>query len=211
MTDFQDPQDPFADEEFMPEPLPEVMPEPPPEVMPQEIVQHGGWMVDPKTGEVLGHADLNEDYRVTSEGSADYVVEQMLEEDAEIAKLRQMHLVILNAMERRIQTHQRRRDWLQRRFASDLQQWAAAEIAGGKRRSVQLPHGTLAFRRSESLSVVENRKDEAVQWCNTWCREAVKVVTSVLTTPLKSRTDLPEQLFVREVKNSFKIDTGVGE
>ena len=189
-------------------PAPTIAPPEEPD-LPANVEQVGGYLINAETGEVVGHAHLNRDYRITSDDLADHVLEAMQEEDAEILKLETLYHQRQESLRAMIAAHQRRRDWLEVRFKADLQQFAASRLAGSKRKSFQLFHGKLAFRASTSLTVAAERKDAAVEWCNRFCREAVKVSVDILIPPLKKRSDLPPDLFERVEKDTFSVDTGV--
>jgi hypothetical protein len=177
--------------------------------LPADVEQVGGYLVNVDTGEVVGHARFNDEYRISSDSTAVAVLEAMMEAESETKHLQELYQDKIDSLAEILKASRRRRDWLEVRFKADLEQFAASRLAGSKIRTLHLFCGKLTFHRSTVLSVVAERKEAAVEWCNRFCREAVKVSVDILIPPLKKRTDLPEELFERVEKDNFSIHTGV--
>jgi phage host-nuclease inhibitor protein Gam len=92
----------------------------------------------------------------------------------------------------------RTEDFFLWRFGSQLVQWAGARIAeqGGRRKSVNLPAGTLGFRHEPPKIIVD---DEAavVEWCKKHHPELLIVVAKVskanLNDHIQSSGEMPDR------------------
>lgn len=176
---------------------------------PETITTADGFVVDMETGEIVGQVDVRPAFVVDDSASADWVLEKMQDVDAlvfmEEAKLR----AITECIQSRITAQRRRRDWLQRRFAAELEHYAAGALAGVKGRTLVLDHGKISFRKSAGSIKVGNML-AAVEWCKSFAPDAVKVTESVVVTPLKALANLPPEIFeVTGPGEKCTIETGI--
>lgn len=175
-----------------------------------EIVD--GFVIDTNTGEILGHQDTSDQFCVTDQKSAEWVLGKMQEEDAAVLALETRRQAINEQIDAMIRDHKRRRDWLEYRFGSQLKDFCERAIAGLKARSLKLIFGTIGFRLNPgSIKVRDEAKEWAVDWAEINAPEAVKVTKSLLVTPLKGREgELPGDVFdVIAPHDAFYIKTGV--
>jgi hypothetical protein len=181
-------------------------------------IRDDGYVVDVETGEIIRHEEQPDAFAVTDEASANWVLGKWQDEDAAIAGLEEarqrQHKAIDENFDRKIQIHVRRKNWLSWRFLGQLKEYAESALSDGKRRTLALTNGCLSFRRkpaSTKIDVTDLRK--AVAWCEENEPTAIKVSTSILTTPLKGLVDrLPTDAFevtVTEAVDSFAVDTGI--
>jgi phage host-nuclease inhibitor protein Gam len=70
-------------------------------------------------------------------------------------------------------------------MAEFLRPWVAEQIKDGKKRSINLPDGVAGYRKQpDKVDITDEAA--ALAWAREHCPEAVKVVESVLKTPLKA-------------------------
>ena len=81
---------------------------------------------------------------------------------------------------------------------ADMAFQVSKEVNGGKKRSIATEWGTVGFRATQgSIKVVDQA--QAVVWAKDNCPEAIKVLETIVVTPLKGMEDgLPEDLFAVE-------------
>lgn len=114
-----------------------------------EIVD--GYLVDPETGEILGLADLTNKFAVTDEITCDWVMNKMLEAEADVASVDHTPIVlharavVLNA-EKLKKEKQRRIDYLHFRFDQELGEYARERLKGAKTKTLKTLFGTIALR-----------------------------------------------------------------
>lgn len=175
-------------------------------------VRQGEWLVDPQTGEVVGHAEAKPEFHVVNDDTADWVCSLLSEADADMLALQAQADAIAKRMNQRIQRVQRRRDWVLMRFGQELERYVAERLAKGKTRTLTLPHASLSLRRTGgSITVIDI--DAALAWARDMAPDAIRESTkySIDKKVLRGREDLlPRTVFtVSAPADAFGIDTGI--
>jgi phage host-nuclease inhibitor protein Gam len=166
-----------------------------------------GFIVDPETGEILGHIEQPSEFHVTDCDSADWVLKRMLEAQTAIEAIK------ANS-QRLIKQHERQLEWLKFRFESELEEFAQKELEGQKTKSLILNYGQLRFRTVPPSYKVS---EEAIPWLEEKCPEAVKVTKAPLITKVpKPLLDEAYQegipgVWLQPERQSFSIVAGGGE
>jgi hypothetical protein len=172
-------------------------------------IEKDGYLIDPETGEVMGHAEEKPAFRVNDLPSCEWVLEKMQACDADIASLEMRRRAICANIDSQVAALRKRRQWLDMRFLSDLRAFAAEALLGSKSKTLTTPFGRLSFRRTPARIVVTDG-DAAIAWAEREVPEAVKTVKSVLVSALKGREDLPRFAFeTTDPEERFGVDTGV--
>jgi hypothetical protein len=114
---------------------------------------------------------------------------------------------IKNWAERELRRARRREAFFLARFSRELEEWARVELAKPehrKRKVINLPGGTIGFRRTVPRLVIQ---DEAklLAWCKQHLPAAVKTVESIVKTPLNEHVAA-----TGEIANGAEL-TGGGE
>lgn len=174
-----------------------------------DVVIHEGYYVNPETGEVLGHVEAAEEFRVRDMPSAEWVLEKMQMADSEIAAVEMRLAAIQEQMESILADRRRRRNWLQTRFGAELEAFAREALDGAKQRSLKTPFGTMGFRHVAG-SIKPLDKKGCIAWAKEYCPAAVVQREELVVSPLKDREDLPNELFdVTPAGDRFYIKTGL--
>lgn len=190
----------------------------------QPVETPDGFLVDPETGEIVGLAAFDpfdpaapapsldpEQFHVTDLRSAEWVLQKLQETDSEIARLDALCRARVEALQTKIAGQKKRRDWLLKRFAPELEQFAVKELEGKKGRTLKTGFGSLAFHKSRGrIEVKAESKDAALDWLQSRYPTAIKVSKSILVSELKGHeAQLPDSLFtVVKPVDEFKICTG---
>lgn len=170
----------------------------------ENLIRAGDYLVDAETGEVVGHLRADHDWQPTSTEDVDWILGLFLEEETGIyARERQKQAILANLTA--IQAaHERRLDWLRRRFAGSLEQFAREQLDGKKTRSLRFAHGALRFRMTRPKRVVHDEK-LALVWAKEHLPAAVAVSERLLV------ADLPDGVPGVELvpaSEKFVIDSG---
>lgn len=190
-----------------------------------------GFIIDIETGEVLGHE--KQDFRVTDEKSADWVLEKIMDVQCERARIAIKRKALLENLDSQDKDLQRREDWLQTRFGPDLESFAREQLKDAKTKTWKGTFGRLSFRTAGGgLKVAD--QDKALSWAKGFAPHTIKVVESFLISQLSA--DEKDSLKVmyqcaepyphpkggefvdkgygafklEEPTETFKIETGVG-
>ena len=178
-----------------------------------EIV--GDYVVDTATGEVLGLAGFWQRELKTKEDAEEVLAARFRTEarlagvktaqDLEIAGIKENYRREITDLENRV-------TWLTA-FDPALEAIAIAEgiKARDKDRFLQLPHGRLFFTKSQGGAITVKDDKAAIAWAEKNCPAAVKVEKSILKTPLKGRTDLPDAFEVSSPSDKCTVETGIGK
>ena len=158
------------------------VPEAPDEIW--DTIEVDGYLVNSATGEVVGLVD--DTFHVDDEKSAEWVLEKMQQEDAQVAGL----TARLNAIKENIETlrnrHANRRTYLETKFGAELAEFAKTQL-DGKIKSWTCPFGTVAFRSTpERLAVAD--EDKALEWAKVHEPQAVKTTEKFLISRLGKDT-----------------------
>lgn len=183
---------------------------------PRNIVLQDGLWIDADTGEVVG---LAEPFQVTDEDSANWVLEKLLNAEADIARERMKLRAVEERAQANIKRHERRVEWLKARFGPELEAYAAQALEGKKSRTLSLLFGKLAFRKKAGgLRLADEAL--ALEWAKKHCPDAVKVTEAfrISAIPAEEATRLTgldqEVLDVTGLRyegpsETFSISTGV--
>jgi hypothetical protein len=183
-------------------------------------VSKDGFAFDPETGEIFGMVDhagkLIEEtdekprFVVDTLDKAEWVLEKMMSAESDIVALKAKLAAITDNITSQVKTQEAKLGYLHGRFGADLKQLASEQLEGKKQRSIKTAYGTLAFRTTQG-SIKVTDMVAAVDWCKSFCPDALKVTESVLVTPLNgSENDLPTYAFeVTAPGETFSIKTGV--
>lgn len=180
-----------------------------PEQPPVVIIHVDGLRVDADTGEIVGVAD--ETFRVRDRKSAEWVLEKIGRHEAVVEMGERRIAFVTDNIRRETAPHARAASWLRAKFGPQLEQWARAELADRKERSIQTDYGRLGFRKTQGrIAVAKDALERAAAWCEVHAPLAVSMVPKVLVGPLKGReAELPPDLFeVTPAGENFSIDTG---
>lgn len=116
------------------------------------------------------------EFHVTHAAAAEWVVKKITATAMEIQRVTDQFQAMIRELERR-------RDWLHLRFDTELERFTADALAGQKKRSLRLPHGTCGFRRlPEGMTIYD--KDRAIAAAEASVPEAVKIEKRLVKTPL---------------------------
>jgi len=147
------------------------------------IQRVGDWLVDVETGEIVSHLRADADWQPTSETDVEWILGLFLEEETAIyarEKQKQTILANLTAIQ---QSHERRLDWLRRRFAGALEQFARDQLDGQKKRSLRFAAGALRFRKTQPKRIVHDEK-AAIAWAREHLPTAIAVSERLLVSDL---------------------------
>lgn len=182
-----------------------------------------GYYVDDESGEVVGHEDIvirdgsdadlpthQYDYIVNDISTAEWVLGKMAEAEAQVMAIDARRAAINANLDAQTKPYDARITWLHRRFADELERFAAKELEGQKSRTLTTAFGKLGFRRT-SGSIKVTDKDIALKWCSQHKPTAIKTVFNLLTSELKGMEDkLPVGGFeVTAPYDKFSVTTGI--
>jgi hypothetical protein len=95
-------------------------------------------------------------------------------------------------------------------FGRQIETWAKVEVTklGGRRKSVSLPGGTLAFRVQKAHLVVDD-ETRLMEWARINCPDAIQVTERLVKTPVNDHFvatgELPDGARIEPEKESFRI------
>jgi len=142
----------------------------------QQTIEQDGFIIDAETGEILGLAKA--EFHVTDASSADWVLEKMLDAKASITREDIKLKAITDNIEAKKKDFQRKLEYLEFRFASELQVFAAKEVEGQKTKTWKGDYGQLKFRTVKGgVRVADADKALASACMNGWVH-AIKVTES---------------------------------
>jgi hypothetical protein len=118
-----------------------------------------------------------EAFAVRDRASANWVVRKIAE-----ARAYADHVKAWAELE--LRRAQREEAFFLRRFGTELEAWARAEIESSRRKSLKLPAGTVGFR-TEPIRLEINDEQKLILWCRRHLPDAVRVQTSVLRAAVK--------------------------
>ena len=128
-------------------------------------------------------------FTVTDESSANWVLRKLAECDAEESAIKQMADEEIERIKKRaeklLSPIQRKRQFFEAVFTPQLEEFAKSRVTDTKR-SVNLLHGKVGFRRGQEKLVIDD-EEKAIIWAESECPDAVKVVKSLLLTPAKAQ------------------------
>ena len=109
-----------------------------------------GFIIDQETGEILGHAGVKPQFQVNDQASLEWVLERILNAEAEVKAVDQTPAVIaaraiLENSEKIKAERTRRVDWLRTRFSPEIGEYLKTALTG-KSRSLKTIFGTVGLR-----------------------------------------------------------------
>ena len=147
---------------------------------PVEPIEVDGYLIDPETGEVVGHVDGA--FQVDDLGSAEWVMEKMLTEDIEIAALEKRLEVIAANLDSMKKDRERRRKWLEYRFGDELEDFARQNLPE-KGKTWKCAYGRVSFRTTNARVGV-NDETLAINFLRPIAPDAIKTTEKVLVSAL---------------------------
>jgi len=124
-------------------------------------------------------------FTVTDESSANWVLRKLAECDAEESVIKQMVDEEIERIKKRaeklLSPIQRKRQFFETVFTPQLEEFAKSRVTD-KRRSVNLLHGKVGFRKGQEKLIIDDEQ-KAIEWAEEYCPAAIK--KSILLTPMK--------------------------
>jgi hypothetical protein len=143
------------------------------------------------------------EFRITDKDSAEWVVRKIAEERAHIQRTREW-------ADKEIDRATREEAWLLRRFGAELEFWASKNLPK-KRKSLDLPSGTVGFRKQPARLVVDD-EPKAMEWARAHAPAAVVVVPaterlskSALSDECKRTGEIPDGARWQDERDSFYV------
>lgn len=176
----------------------------------QDRAEDGYW-IDPETGEILGHEELQPAFVPDDLTKAAWVLRKREKalgrvaalkaaRDAEIAQVAMQYERCIGQAEKRAAFWDG--------YLPDLERLAQVEVEGSRARSISLGPWRLGFRTSSSLEILD--EGAAVDWARENAPDAVQTRVSLLKTALRKAGELPAHLFQTLTTTRFYVET-VGE
>jgi len=173
-------------------------------------VDADGWVYDVETGEVLGHRDADEAFRVDSVEAANYVLGLRSEIEGELAGLAARKAGLVRQLDALIAAGRRRLSYWDYRFAGELEVFARGLLEGGRSRTAQFTWGRVSFRRTPGRSTIVSM-EEAVEFVRAWAPDQVEVRESVTLKAIDAARTVAEHDTGEIVSTPFVTVTGPGE
>ncbi len=177
-----------------------------------ELTVVDGYLVD-EQGEVHGHVQVQGDFHVTTQSAAEWVLQRMMEEEAQLLALDSMERAIASNIQKLRGRHANRRRFLDFRFRSELEAFARANLRG-KLKTWSCPYGKVSFR-NQAAGVEITDEPAAIAWAKALGRtDAVKTTEKLLLSKIKDAilADPPPEghgLAIKEARETVSIDTGI--
>lgn len=180
-----------------------------------------GFTCDAETGEILGHADIKEQFIPRTPEEVEWVLSKIGKAESALAAVDGhpdviwAKAILANAEAQR-REQAKKLDWLHKRFEADLHQFAAKVLEGQKSRTYKTPVGSIALRTVKGgLRVADPAK--ALEVAKYLYPEAVKVTEEFRITLLTEEHRASVEAFVRspdtdpsdEVNIAFRLDPDV--
>jgi len=128
-------------------------------------------------------------FAVTDFGSANWVLKQLAQIDAAVQEYEELMASEIQAITDRaqeiIRPLVRKREFFELVYGKQLEDWTAEQIKDQKARSVKLLHGSVGFQQKPSKVILDDESEAAKDALETICPAAIKLVRSVLKTPIK--------------------------
>ncbi len=142
------------------------------------IIEENGFLIDAETGEVVGLAGVKEDFTVTDEKSADWVLERLMDSETQVARLNIKIKALTENIQNQIKAEERKQNFLKFKFGPALEHFARVALEGKKTKSLSLTFGKLSLRTVKGgLRVADAEK--ALEWANKeGFDDAIKTVES---------------------------------
>lgn len=135
-------------------------------------VDSAGYVYDVETGEVLGREGVRDELRIETEEDAEWALRLRSEIEGDIVAAQARLAALKEQMEVIIKGHQRRLNWWNWRFGSQLEGFARSRL-NGRSRTWRCPWGQVSFRRvPDSRQIVD--AEAALEFVKTFVPEAVQ-------------------------------------
>lgn len=144
---------------------------------PATEVDSDGYIFRVDTGEIVGHVDATERFRIDSVEAADWALNKRAEIDGLLLALRARRRALLDNMDQLEASLVRRISWWDYRFGSELIGFART-LLKGKSRTVQFAWGKVSFRATKGRSEILSQT-EAVEYVRLYAPDKVKIKESV--------------------------------
>lgn len=177
-----------------------------------------GLIIDLESGEIIGQECP--EFRVTDEASAEWVLEKIMNAEADAARDRLKLKAVAERLEASIKASEKRAEWFRARYGNELEEFAKERLEGAKTRTLKLTWGSISFRTVKGGLRVAN-PEAALEWAKQFAPEAVKVTEAFQITKLGddwrntlTTATVPEELEKRgfaivDDTESVSIKTGV--
>jgi hypothetical protein len=141
---------------------------------PQTQIEENGFLIDAETGEVVGLAGVKEDFTVTDEKSADWVLEKLMDSETQVARLNIKLKALTENIQTQIKAEERKQNFLKFKFGPALEHFARVALEGKKTKTLPLTFGKLSLRTVKGgLRVADAQK--ALEWAKNFFPGAIKV------------------------------------
>lgn len=176
-----------------------------------------GLIIDIESGEIVGQE--RPEFRVTDEASAEWVLEKIMNAEADAARDKIKLKAVVERLEAAIKASEKRAEWFRNRYVGELEEFARERLEGAKTKTLKLTWGSISFRTVKGgLRVAD--PEAALEWAKQYAPESVKVSESFQITKLpdnwredllvSSPEDLAERGFaVAADSEAVSIKTGV--
>jgi len=145
-------------------------------------VEIEGYILNEETGEIMGHALVETQFRVDSIGAAEWVLEKMAYEDAAIFALAERERALIENIQAIRRQYERRRQWLEYRFGPELAEFAKQNLPKGKKTWL-CPFGSVSFRKINPKLVIDDAS-RALETARVECPESIKVEYKILVSQI---------------------------
>jgi hypothetical protein len=117
-------------------------------------------------------------FRVADEDSANWLIKKIVEARQYTARVKAW-------ADREVRRAERDEDFFLSRFGPQLQAWATLQVEalGGRRKSINLPAGSVGYRTCPAKLVVED-EEQVLRWAKAMCPAAVVTVMTISKTVL---------------------------
>lgn len=144
-------------------------------------------------------AEMQAEFHVTDERSANWVLRKLAEARMRVSKA-------LEWAAHEEEAGKNEEEHLMARFGSELQEFAARAIEGGKKKSLSLPAGTVGFRSSPEK--IEVKDDDAyIEWVERSFPGALNVTLSIFACghDIATIRELAQQATLRGLQSSLTV------
>jgi hypothetical protein len=190
-------------------------------VAPDVVEEPDGWLTEAGTGAVIGHAGVDDRFRVDSPEAAEWALEVRGRIEAEIVALDAQEAAIRENFRTLRGEKVRRLAWWEWRFGSQVVDFARRMLAGGKKRTWTCAWGRVSFRRTPGTAkILDGCMPEAVAFVRAWEPGRVRVVETVgvkdveavmeaIRAATEEKPEKPGWLKHSGLTENVTIDTGI--
>lgn len=186
-------------------------------LQPEATTVIDGLIINLETGEVVGQE--RPEFQVTDEASAEWVLERIMNAEADAARDRLKLKAVAERLEAAIKASEQRAEWFRNRYGTELEEFARGRLEDAKTKTLKLTWGSISFRTVKGGLRVSD-PEAALAWAKQYAPESVKVSESFQITKLpdtwrenllvSTPDDLAERGFtIAADSESVSIKTGV--